>query len=302
MSVVVALFLALFALVTAALGILDLKTFQEDTSPANAPKSRKRISPWGIAKISFALLTFLAVALGEYLKDRANTEAAERERTLRDQVAALQVTASTSATKLDQARKSMETALRKTDGIERSTRGQMVRHGDYRVSLNNEEPEVIVPLRARTGSVYRPKQGDEITWTLYCRRGAIPELVVNSMPPGCFEASYGSLIANGELRQVPSAQGSFVFRGTRQPSEDMVYQVPTGECRPLLIEMRNRMCDLEVRVDRSAGAVRLENLRAGGFAFAGVDGDPLTGDLCAAYDLLYGKTCEQLLKDLERPR
>lgn len=299
MSFVLAILIALVTLVAAILGIFDLKTWGTEPPAQNGETGRGKLTTWGLLKIVCAAAVFVLIGLSEYLKSQASSEAAQREQALHQQIARLQDKAKATSEKLDQARESLRATLRKTDIIERSTRGQMTRHGSYVVEFS-DATSVNIPLRNQGGS-YVPANGDEISWSLFCRRGPIPEFTGQAKPIGCDDQNFGSLIANFYRRAVAGTQGTFSFGGTRQRGNEMVYEAPWGYCRPVFDALRKRGCALEVRVNRSAGEVRLEHLEAGGFVNEDVE-NPLTSDLCLAYDLLYGETCEDVLRKAERRR
>ena len=113
-----------------------------------------------------------------------------------------------------------------------------------------EDTSIQTTLAAEDRSSYQPRGNDEITWQFTCTGGGLPDLKTSLR--GCFDSNYGYLIANAEKKPLESEQGRYVFVGTRASGERMVYEAPSGDCRPRFLELKARACTLEVRVSRPA--------------------------------------------------
>lgn len=111
-----------------------------------------------------------------------------------------------------------------------------------------EDTSIQTTLTAGDHSTYHPRSNDEISWQLTCKREGPPDLKTSVR--GCFDNDYGYLIANATKKPLDSEQGRYLFAGTRSTGEPMVYEAPSGYCRPRFLELKARECTLEVRVSR----------------------------------------------------
>ncbi len=75
-----------------------------------------------------------------------------------------------------------------------------------------EDTSIQTTLQADDGASYQPRSGDEIAWQFICV-GKLPDL--NASIRGCYDMNYGYLMANSAKRPLESAQGRYVFQGTR---------------------------------------------------------------------------------------
>ncbi|MET4754577.1 hypothetical protein [Bradyrhizobium sp. RT11b] len=113
-----------------------------------------------------------------------------------------------------------------------------------------EDTSIQTTLETDDRSSYQPRSNDEISWQFACAGGGLPDL--NTGLRGCFEKNYGYLIANADKKPLDSEQGRYVFAGTRTSGEPMVFEAPSGDCRPRFLELKARACTLQVRVSRPA--------------------------------------------------
>lgn len=110
-----------------------------------------------------------------------------------------------------------------------------------------EDTSVLTRIQSNDGSSYQPRPDDEIAWQFVCSN-KLPNL--NSSVRGCDEKNYGYLSANSDKRPLDAAQGRYVFRGTRSTGEQMIFEGPTGYCRPIFLELKANNCTLDLRVVR----------------------------------------------------
>ncbi|MCS3765565.1 MULTISPECIES: hypothetical protein [Bradyrhizobium] len=111
-----------------------------------------------------------------------------------------------------------------------------------------EDTSIQTTLQADDGSSYQPRSGDEIAWQFTCA-GKLPDL--NASVRGCYDKNYGYLMANSAKRPLESAQGRYVFQGTRSTGEQMMLEAPSGFCRPIFLELKSGARKLEVEIVRA---------------------------------------------------
>jgi hypothetical protein len=180
----------------------------------------------------------------------------------------------------------LDATSRTIDLFDKTARNERVLEGVYQASMSPMSG-ISYDFINHQGAKYRPIRDDKIEFNLICRGGPTPTL------SSCSVGNYGYLIADGDKFPLAIPAGSYIFHGSSKTGESMSYEAPTSDCAPLRQRMEDALCEIDLDTARKRGGVELSQMAKEGFPFDSGMTDTAHDDLCRAYDILYGRTCEQ---------
>lgn len=299
LTLLIKILLAVFACVTAVLGVSDLKSVSE--SDGSTPWLR-RITKAGVIKIVCALATLLLIAANEYLTYAGEAKAsAKTEQTAQG----LQSQLAEALSKLDEARSALGASIMEIGRLStnngyliRALDGSLRRAGTAKISTNEiDSPDL--PLRFREGGDVIPQNGDVIEWVFDCSAGSLPPVPTSQESSSCSSIAYGRLMANGAQIRLGATAGKRTFFGTRSRGGQLAYRSPSenGECPTAAAQMKAARCELEITVMTETRWF-FEKLATTASQPTNHSIATAAQDACRRYEALYGESCEDAVRKL----
>lgn len=291
---IVKVLLAIFAFLTAIVSIFDKKTFIENYSSES--KFWRRLSGWGVLKISLATITLILVGINEYTSYQNAADSNERSKKTQ---ADLEASIKAGNSKLEQARNALGATLlslrslsTRNDYIIKSLDGLQTRFGSLRISASSFE-DIYTQLSIEGQGPYVPRAGDVLEWRFICPINISPSENMQIIQ-ACQQNLYGNLTANSEKIQLNTTSGRATYLGTRSTGGRMRYASPaeTESCLPMARLLASNGCELRIEVMREARWKFIEQQQLG---TNNLDSDQAVDDACRRYEALYGTSCRDII-------
>jgi hypothetical protein len=182
--------LAVIALVSAIISILDLPSLNKDHKQR---RIFKKLSIWGYTKVGAAVCTFLLIAIIESRSQKSSANARASEEALRATVSQQTVDLTEARSALARLVDESVTFRQSFNLFERAIRTVYVYYKTVSLQFDG---------RVNYALDYAPKENDRIDWRINCFTQSLPEV------GSCRSGSFGYLIANGEKTPLVSFTGS----------------------------------------------------------------------------------------------